>query len=83
MYTKEERQRAVDLYIKHWKRADTAIREMGILAGIEELVQGIQRGRGTKGRPGKAGGTLVSRDCDVSQVRAAAGYFPTHWRSCS
>ena len=29
MYSKEERQKAVDLYIKYGKRAATAIRELG------------------------------------------------------
>ena len=82
MYSKEERQKAVDLYIKYGKRAATVVRELGypnrhtLRLWYKEYKEEGHLREGCKKREGHS----LCRDYDDSQVRAAVDHFLTHGR---
>ena len=85
MYGKEERQKAVDLYIKYGKRAATVVSELGytnrhtLRLWYKEFKEEGKLREGCKKREGHS----LCRDYDDSQVRAAVYHFLTHGRSYS
>ena len=85
MYGKEERQKAVDLYIKYGKRAATVVSELGytnrhtLRLWYKEFKEEGKLREGCKKREGHS----LCRDYDDSQVRAAVDHFLTHGRSYS
>ena len=85
MYSKEERQKAVDLYIKYGKRASATIRELGYpdrktLAYWYKEYE--EQGR-LHDAPRRQAWHSFSRDYDDDQVRAAVNHYLTHGRSYS